>query len=262
MTPSADSPLLLPMNSHRQLVVIDFEYAAANPRGYEIGNHFCEWMAKYDSPTTPHKLHEACYPTVAEQRNFLRAYAVHSVPHQRYGEFPYKIQQPDIPVTPGSGQFNLDTRPPLLPPPPDQFMLDARTPTGAGSSILSYREEEATRQEAIEQEVERLREEARVWRPASHATWAAWGVLQAKIPSWGRKEEDGKVDEWTNGAVNGQGGESIKEFDYLGYAQERLLLFWGDMIALDIMGEEEVHGVFAESKELWERVKRVKQFVR
>ena len=256
MTPSADSPLLLPMNSHRQLVVIDFEYASANPRGYEIGNHFCEWMANYHSPIASHELHEACYPTIEEQRNFLRAYIGHSIPHHHKG-FPCQSSQLDISVTPELGYFN-DMR---LPPPPDQYMLDARTPIGAGGSARSYREEEAVGQEALEQEVECLRQEARVWRPASHATWAAWGVLQAKIPSEERKE-DGIVDEkWTDGAVNGQDGDKFKEFDHLGYAQERVLFFWGDMIALGIMSEEEVHNVFSGSKEWWERVKRMKQFI-
>lgn len=144
-------------------------------------------------------------------------------------------------------------------------MLDSPTPTGAGSSALSYREEEAARQEALEREVECLRGEARVWRPASHATWAAWGLLQAKIPSAGRKEGEGKVDEGgangaANGAVNSQDGNGVREFDYLGYAQERVLLFWGDMVALGIMSEEEVLDVFAGNKE-WERVKRMKQFI-
>lgn len=249
MTPSADSPLLLPMNSHRQLVVIDFEYASANPRGYEIGNHFCEWMANYHSHIAPHVLNEACYPTVVEQRNFLKAYIGHSIPHQNHKDLLRK------------SSFNLDTRPPLSPP-PGQFMLDARTPTGAGSFVPNYKEEEAARQEALEQEIECLREEARVWRPASHATWAAWGIVQAKIPSEGRKEVEENVDEMgANGTVNGQDEDGIKEFDYLGYAQGRMLLFWGDMIALGIMSEEEVHDVFAESKE-WERVKRMKQFTR
>ncbi|MCJ1251497.1 hypothetical protein MMC30_008731, partial [Trapelia coarctata] len=38
--PSGESPLLLPANEHKQLVVIDFEYASANVRGLEFANHF------------------------------------------------------------------------------------------------------------------------------------------------------------------------------------------------------------------------------
>lgn len=40
MTPSGESPLLQPMNQHKQLVVIDFEYANANVPGLEFANHF------------------------------------------------------------------------------------------------------------------------------------------------------------------------------------------------------------------------------
>jgi choline kinase len=38
--PEGESPLLLPMNEHKRLVVIDFEYANANVPGLEFANHF------------------------------------------------------------------------------------------------------------------------------------------------------------------------------------------------------------------------------
>lgn len=40
LEPSTDSPLLLPANKHKQLIVIDFEYANANTVGYEFATHF------------------------------------------------------------------------------------------------------------------------------------------------------------------------------------------------------------------------------
>lgn len=40
MIPTHQSPLLLPANEHKQLVVIDFEYASPNVRGLEFANHF------------------------------------------------------------------------------------------------------------------------------------------------------------------------------------------------------------------------------
>ncbi|KAI8932796.1 hypothetical protein NX059_010284 [Plenodomus lindquistii] len=40
MMPEGESPLLLPANQHKQLVVIDFEYANANLPGLEFANHF------------------------------------------------------------------------------------------------------------------------------------------------------------------------------------------------------------------------------
>jgi choline kinase len=40
LEPAGESPLLLPANEHKQLVVIDFEYANANLPGLEFANHF------------------------------------------------------------------------------------------------------------------------------------------------------------------------------------------------------------------------------
>lgn len=40
MEPATQSPLLLPANEHKQLVVIDFEYSSANTPGLEFANHF------------------------------------------------------------------------------------------------------------------------------------------------------------------------------------------------------------------------------
>ncbi|KAF9359195.1 hypothetical protein BGX26_012894 [Mortierella sp. AD094] len=56
-----------------ELVVIDFEYAGYNIRGFDIGNHFCEWTADYHSER-PSVLHPERYPTKVEQFNFLEAY--------------------------------------------------------------------------------------------------------------------------------------------------------------------------------------------
>jgi len=56
-----------------ELVVIDFEYAGYNTRGFDIGNHFCEWTADYHSER-PSLMHPDRYPTKTEQMNFLEAY--------------------------------------------------------------------------------------------------------------------------------------------------------------------------------------------
>ncbi|KAH9947707.1 kinase-like protein [Amylocystis lapponica] len=58
---------------HRQVIVVDFEYAAPNAAAFDIANHFHEWTADYHS-STPHILDPAKYPTREERRNFYRAY--------------------------------------------------------------------------------------------------------------------------------------------------------------------------------------------
>ena len=63
------------MTSLMQYIVIDFEYAAPNPRGYDIANHFHEWRADYHHPTMAHSLQPHFpYPTRAQRENFIRAY--------------------------------------------------------------------------------------------------------------------------------------------------------------------------------------------
>ncbi|KAG0370839.1 kinase-like domain-containing protein [Gamsiella multidivaricata] len=65
--------ILRSLDESGELVVIDFEYAGYNTRGFDIGNHFCEWTADYHSER-PSLMHPDRYPTKAEQLNFLEAY--------------------------------------------------------------------------------------------------------------------------------------------------------------------------------------------
>ncbi|KAF9123293.1 hypothetical protein BGW39_009118 [Mortierella sp. 14UC] len=65
--------ILRTLDEDEELVVIDFEYAGYNTRGFDIGNHFCEWAADYHSER-PSLMHNDKYPTKAEQLNFLEAY--------------------------------------------------------------------------------------------------------------------------------------------------------------------------------------------
>ncbi|KAF9925955.1 hypothetical protein FBU30_004340 [Linnemannia zychae] len=65
--------ILKSVDENGELVVIDFEYAGYNTRGFDIGNHFCEWTADYHSDQ-PSIIHPERYPTKAEQLNFLESY--------------------------------------------------------------------------------------------------------------------------------------------------------------------------------------------
>lgn len=71
----ADSVIVT--DEHRQLIVVDFEYAGPNPAAYDIANHFHEWTANYHG-STPHLLDRSRYPTFAERRNFYSSYVKHS----------------------------------------------------------------------------------------------------------------------------------------------------------------------------------------
>ncbi|KAI0336104.1 kinase-like protein, partial [Cubamyces sp. BRFM 1775] len=63
--------------AHRQIIVVDFEYASPNPAAFDIANHFHEWTADYHGPT-PHLLDPSRYPTAEQRRNFYHAYLTHT----------------------------------------------------------------------------------------------------------------------------------------------------------------------------------------
>lgn len=158
-------------------------------------------------------------------------------------------------------------------------MLDSRAPPA------SYDVEEKAREEATEEEVQRLLKDARLWRVANSAMWVAWGVVQAKVegmeegiakaeatkqgrgaphgkplsdplePEVAGLAEDAHHDRPESRAkeeANEEGDvEDDKEFDYLAYAQDRAMFFWGDILALGLMKKEDL------PREVLEKIKVV-----
>ncbi|XP_054029759.1 choline/ethanolamine kinase [Dryobates pubescens] len=62
-------------SSSDKLMLIDFEYSSYNYRGFDIGNHFCEWVYNYTHPAWP--FFEATpenYPSRQQQLHFIRHY--------------------------------------------------------------------------------------------------------------------------------------------------------------------------------------------
>ncbi|KAF3926818.1 hypothetical protein ABW20_dc0101333 [Dactylellina cionopaga] len=216
-TPASKSPALMPVNTptpRQSLIVIDFEYAGANTRGAEFANHFCEWMSDYHcilSPTA-HTIHEACFPSIPEQRNMLRAYVEHR-------SIPYVIPTDDTDPEYARKRQSMF------------FNLEGRLPT----------REEA---EAIDKEVERLVVESRDWRPAINACWALWGIVQAVIPGLeivDSEEAAAAVDEGVGGdTVSVASAEEGEEFDYVKYAEQKAMVVWADFIGLEIVSKAEV----------------------
>ncbi|KAH8885693.1 kinase-like protein [Thozetella sp. PMI_491] len=235
------SPLLQPANEHKQLVVIDFEYAAANARGLEFANHFTEWMYNYHDPIAPYACHPNRYPTPEEQYRFIKSYVEHR-PHFPHGGSTPNLTPLATPLATPSGTPGLlctSSSSSIV-----DFMLDAREPRGG------WNEEDTRRDEAIDANVKELMEEARLWRVANSAMWIAWGIVQAKVPSLEAMPES------ENGPVQYGAGEEEEEedeeFDNLGYAQERAMFFWGDCVLMGLIGLDEL------PKELVENLKLVK----
>ncbi|KAH7316665.1 kinase-like domain-containing protein [Stachybotrys elegans] len=217
------SPLLQAANKHKQLVVIDFEYAAANVPGLEFANHFTEWTYNYHDPVTSHACNERRYPTVEEQHRFIKAYVNHKSQH------PYAGLTPRL--KPLDSNPSSATGTPSLGPVPStssivDFMLDARVPPGGWTAADRAREEQT------DQQVRELMDEAQLWRPANSAFWIAWGIVQAKVPELHKGEEE---------AAEGEAdGEMADEFDYLSYAQDRAYFFWGDCVRLGLAKKEDL----------------------
>ncbi|XP_035395539.1 choline kinase alpha isoform X2 [Cygnus atratus] len=63
-------------NSEKQkLMLIDFEYSSYNYRGFDIGNHFCEWMYDYTYEKYPFfKASVLKYPSKKQQLHFISSY--------------------------------------------------------------------------------------------------------------------------------------------------------------------------------------------
>jgi len=258
----APSPLLLPQNSHKQLVVIDFEYASANPVGLEFANHFTEWCYNYHDPTKPWGCDTNRYPTLEEQRRFVRSYINHRPQFN-----PRASATPKMAAMDGLAKGSIS-----------EFLLDSRTPGGSSgvSEGYSYAEEEARREKETEKQIDELLKETRMWRIANSAQWVAWGIVQAKVPELDEEPNPEPILEnctttaspgpieftcspLSNGIdkrpeglraeallshdnLNAKETEGLEEeedaFDYLGYAQERALFFWGDVVGLGLLGKE------------------------
>ncbi|KAK2593934.1 hypothetical protein QQS21_008341 [Conoideocrella luteorostrata] len=217
------SPLLQAANKHKQLVVIDFEYAAANVPGLEFANHFTEWTYNYHDPVLSHACNHERYPTPEEQKRFIKAYIDH------------RSQFPAASATPRLNPQDSGSLTPLLNPTASSssivdFMLDARVPPGGWSAAEHAREEQSDVQ------VRELMEETRLWRPANSAMWVAWGIVQAKVPGLDANNEIASEAD----ALQAEQEIGPDEFNYLSYAQDRAMFFWGDCIKMGLAKREDL----------------------
>lgn len=238
---SSPSPLLLPANSHKQLVVIDFEYASANTPGLEFANHFTEWCYNYHEPKTPWACNTNRYPSLDEQVRFIRSYVTHQ---SRF--YSNTSTTPNMPLLDNmkgrGGEFCLDKS--------KMEICDF----GVEASTVDYTEEELRLENEVKHQIQELLCDVHRWRVANSAQWVAWGIVQAQVP--GLDHSDGKVvahdSRYTAEEIEVHElipGDSFTEleiqegeagFDYLSYASDRALFFWGDMVQLGIIREEEL----------------------
>jgi choline kinase len=214
-----------------------------------------EWCYNYHDPEKPYVCNTIAYPNIDEQKRFIKAYVQHQ-PGRR-SQAPTPLLGPSAPSGTPAPISSIST-----------FMLDSRAPP---SQIT---DEDEKRDKAMAEEVDKLLLETKIWRVACSAQWVAWGVVQANLPgldaemaakedhsdqpavSSGKDAPHQKEHLQSDGLPEGEEPdnkpEDDEEFDYLGYAQERAMFFWGDVIELDIVKPEDL------PKELLEKVKFVK----
>lgn len=77
------NPSIQEKKQDQNLVVIDFEYSGPNFPGYDIANHFSEWMHNYAHPTKSYSLDINDFPSIEQQLNFNYSYVLFRNP-----EFP------------------------------------------------------------------------------------------------------------------------------------------------------------------------------
>lgn len=96
----------------------------------------------------------------------------------------------------------------------------------------------------LEAQVDDLMHETRLWRLACSAKWIAWGIVQARVP--GFEEETSPENRPTadkeahSQSDEPKEGDEEEGFDYLSYAHERSLLFWGDCVQLGFVAKSEL----------------------
>ncbi|KIO15888.1 hypothetical protein M407DRAFT_34501 [Tulasnella calospora MUT 4182] len=162
--------------SHHQIIVVDFEYASPNPAAFDIANHFHEWTASYLSETTPWLLNPDRYPTLKQRQNFYHAYIS------------------PLPTVPSATNLLLSASQTSLTP--SNVVVKDNNPN-------------------VKEQIDHLEGLVRAWSPASHATWALWGIVQAR--------DDVKVT-----------GDIGSEFNYIGYAVGRVEGFRREIAKLGI----------------------------
>lgn len=80
LLPDVSASKMMEMTSEKKsfddrVVFIDFEYCSYNYRGFDLGNHFCEYMFDYSNPEWPHfYANYDAYPDRDSRRHFVRHY--------------------------------------------------------------------------------------------------------------------------------------------------------------------------------------------
>uniref|UniRef100_A0A0P4WCJ0 Choline/ethanolamine kinase n=1 Tax=Scylla olivacea TaxID=85551 RepID=A0A0P4WCJ0_SCYOL len=151
-----------PATGNDRIALIDFEYCSYNYRGFDLANHFCEWVYEYKLPVHPYFTVDCDnYPSRQKQVDFIRTY-LDAYERSRRGK-PAAIQAQATAMINGTEEpmaslhHNGSSEPHPLQLAP------------APSSPPSHPAEET------------LLQEVAAFTPASHLFWALWSIVQSQV---------------------------------------------------------------------------------
>ena len=158
------------MHADGSLVLIDYEYAGYGDRGFDIGNHFCEWAADYHDDT-PHSLDFERYPAQEEQARFCRAY-LNEYRRVLADGLPNPASPGVVPQSPPFDSHEVSTV---------EDYVNSPTPSSPSSVAMSVGKDEDLAEidmDLLDDDVKSIMHEAHVFSLASHLHWALWGLIQ------------------------------------------------------------------------------------
>lgn len=206
------SPLMSPQYEHRQIVVIDFEYSGANPRSFDIANHFCEWMSDYHDPQRPWAIHPDQYPTRSERLNLIQGYVEHGYTLSKSLSFDDEAIEAEV--------KSLEKQ---------ALLWRACTSAswaawGLVQAVVDIKSDLKTRQDLLTKE--------------------GYKFDESKDNTASGEDETDKKSTNSSGDEVEEGEEDL--FDYIAYAREKAMLFWADMLKFGIVTRDEYKGPIME----------------
>lgn len=149
--------------------IIDYEYSGFNPAAFDIANHWCEWAADYHSDA-PHELDFARLPARSQQARFVRRYllallAAAGVGVARRSAAGHATGTGAQHVGRAAERADGGACPPSLMAWMAPHLSDAGTLSAQGLDELC----------------KELHAASLAYMCASHAQWALWGWIQARV---------------------------------------------------------------------------------
>ncbi|KAH3687614.1 hypothetical protein WICPIJ_001424 [Wickerhamomyces pijperi] len=211
-------PTAIEQTQDQSLVVIDFEYSGANLPEYDIANHFCEWMQNYNHPSKPWAIWESDFPNLEMQLNLIYSYLI-------YGDMTFVERDND------------------------------------------KSDDKKDKLKKLEECAKRVYDMSIVWRGMVSFNWILWAILQnGQKDDEIKKQQDGAdvelvgpngevyniktatsedqvsysdeeavSDEDEDDQFQNSGEADVDSFDYIKYTQEKVRVFLGDMVQLNIV---------------------------